>query len=264
MIQVASSLMGIGGRTDICLLSPETGGHAAVWALIVVTVRAFGALIVTIVTVGALRKFGALRALGKLRAFGALIVTIVTVGPLRTLREFGALRTFREFGALIVITRTWRTRRMGRTPTWLAAVAEAGGEFLEGNAPVVIRIHSCEYGGYALSIPACKRRQGRKFVDIKTAVLTCDFRKLFLALGFKGGAAGITGGFLLLSGEFAIAIGIEFRDVCSAAFGPGGTACFFGSLTLLFVNLTVFVEVKLLKNFGEFAVTKGPVAVGIG
>ena len=153
---------------------------------------------------------------------------------------------------------------MGRTVPRLAAVAEASGELLKVNALVVIRIHATEDGGHAFSIPSCKRRQGREFVGIKTAVFACDLRKLLLALGFKGGPAGITGGFLLLPGEFTIAIGIEFRDVCSAAFGPGGTACFLGSLTLLFVNLSVFVEVELFKNFGEFAVTKGPIAVGIG
>ena len=146
----------------------------------------------------------------------------------------------------------------------LAAVAETSGEFRKVNALVVIRIHSAKDGGHALSIPARKRGQGRKFVSIETAVFACDLRKLLLALGLKGVPAGFTSGFLLLPGEFPIAICIEFSDVGSTAFGPGGAAGFLGGLTLLFVDFSIFVEVELFKNLGELSITKGAIASGIG
>jgi hypothetical protein len=81
--------------------------------------------------------------------------------------------------------------------TRLTAMAEASGEFFKVNAFIVIRIQSVKDGGHALGISAFERGKGGKFVGVKASVITCNFRKIFLALGFKGGPAGFAGAFPL-------------------------------------------------------------------
>ncbi len=182
-----------------------------------------------------------------------IIVIVVTVGALRCLGTGGRLRTG---GRLGTGGRLMSTR--------LTAMTKASGEFFKVNAFVVIRIQSVKDGGHALRISAFKRGKGGKFVGVKRSVITCNFSKFFLALGFKGGPAGFAGAFPLFVGKFAIGICVKFCDVCSAAFSPGRPAGFAGGLTLLFVDLSVVVEVELFEDFGKISVTKGSLTSGTG
>jgi hypothetical protein len=116
-----------------------------------------------------------------------IIVTVVTVVTVVTCGHVGALRWL---GAR-------RARGMGTMSTRLTAMAEASGEFFKVNAFIVIRIQSVKDGGHALGISAFERGKGGKFVGVKASVITCNFRKIFLALGFKGGPAGFAGAFPL-------------------------------------------------------------------
>jgi hypothetical protein len=109
------------------------------------------------------------------------VVTVVTCGHVGALRWLGARRA----------------RGMGTMSTRLTAMAEASGEFFKVNAFIVIRIQSVKDGGHALGISAFERGKGGKFVGVKASVITCNFRKIFLALGFKGGPAGFAGAFPL-------------------------------------------------------------------
>ena len=129
-------------------------------------------------------------------------------------------------------------------------MTQAGAKLLKSDSAVFVLIEAGKDAGHALGIRTFKGSQGSEFVKIKTAVFTCDLGKLLLPLGLKGSAPGFSGGFLLFVGEFAISISIEFRNVLGTAFGTCGTAGFLGSLAFFFVNHAVFVEVKLLKNFG--------------
>ena len=131
-----------------------------------------------------------------------------------------------------------------------AMMTQAGAKLLKSDSAVFVLIEAGKDGSHALGIRTFKGSQGSEFVKIKTAVFTCDLGKLLLPLGLKGSAPGFSGGFPLFVGEFAISISIEFRNVLGTAFGTCGTAGFLGSLAFFFVNHAVFVEVKLLKNFG--------------
>ena len=192
----------------------------------------------------------------RIRSF-IIIVIVVTVGALRWPGQVVGW-----LGALWWLGTGGRLRRT--MPTRLTAMTKASGEFFKVNAFVVIRIQSVKDGGHALRISAFKRGKGGKFVGVKRSVITCNFSKFFLALGFKGGPAGFAGAFPLFVGEFAIGICVKFRDVCSAAFSPGSPAGFAGGLTLLFVDLSVVVEVELFEDFGKIPVTKGSLTSGTG
>ncbi|HJM65468.1 MAG: hypothetical protein CMN05_07410 [Roseibacillus sp.] len=136
-------------------------------------------------------------------------------------------------------------------------MTQAGAKFLKSDSAVFVIIQAGKDASHALGIRTFKGSQGSEFVKIKTAVFTRDLGKFFLSLGLEGSAPGVSGGFLFFVGEFAVAVSIEFRNVLGTAFATRGTAGFLGRLAFFFVNHAVLVEVKLLKNFGEFAVTEG-------
>jgi len=136
-------------------------------------------------------------------------------------------------------------------------IPEAGGKLLKGDTATFIGIESIEDARDAFGVLTLEGRKGSKFFRIEAAVFTRDLGKFFLSLGLEGSAPGISGGFLFFVGEFAVAVSIEFRNVLSTAFATRGTAGFLGRLAFFFVNHAVLVEVKLFKNFGEFAVTEG-------
>ena len=152
--------------------------------------------------------------------------------------------------AVVVTTRTGSPSLM----------AEAGGKFLKGDTASFISVESSEDTSDPLRVFVLKGGQGSKFVRIKAAIFACDLGKLLFALGLEGFTACFAGGFLFFVGEFTVAVGIEFRNALGTAFGTCGTPGFPGGLTLFFVNLTVFVQVKLLKDFGQFAITEGAVS----
>jgi len=136
-------------------------------------------------------------------------------------------------------------------------MTQAGAKFLKSDSAVFVIIQAGKDASHALGIRTFKGSQGSEFVKIKTTVFTCDLGKFFLSLGLEGSAPGVSGGFLFFVGEFAVAVSIEFRNVLGTAFATRGTAGFLGRLAFFFVNHAVLVEVKLFKNFGEFAVTEG-------
>ncbi len=79
----------------------------------------------------------------------------------------------------------------------LPVVAEAGGELLEADALIFIRVKSAKDCSYALSISSLQRRKRGKFVCIETAVFTSDLGKLFFPSLLQGSSSGVPGSFAL-------------------------------------------------------------------
>jgi hypothetical protein len=205
-------------------------------------------------TLGALWKCRALGALWKCRTLGALW-KCRTLGALWKCRTLGTLWKCRALGAL------WRCRTMS---AGLPVVAEAGGELLEADALIFIRVKSVKDCSYALSISALQWRESGKFVCIETAVFTSNLGKFCFPSLLQGCPPGVPGSFPLFVGELSITIRIEFCNVCFTTFCPGGSASFLGSLALFLINSPIFVEIELLEHFRQLSVTEGPVTVSVG
>jgi hypothetical protein len=146
----------------------------------------------------------------------------------------------------------------------LPVVAEAGGEFLEVDAAIFVRVQPAKNCSYALGVSALKWGEGCKLVRVKATIFTGDFGKLFFSSFLQGCSPSVPGSLPLLVGEFSITIGIEFGDMCFTTLCTGGPAGFLGSLALFLINSSIFVEIKLLEHFRQFTVPERPVAVCVG
>ena len=136
-------------------------------------------------------------------------------------------------------------------------MTQAGGEFVECHAVILIGVQAAEDGRHALGVSAIEGWEGGKLLKIETAVFPGNLGELFFALDLQGLAACVSCCLLLFVGQFSVTIGVELCNVFCAALGTCCTTCLFGCLALFLVDLAVLVQVVLLKNLGQFAIAEG-------
>jgi len=134
---------------------------------------------------------------------------------------------------------------------------EAAVEFFKSNVTAFVGIEASEHGINNFLRNIGKSGDCAEFFTAEESVFSGDFGKVLGTAGFDTLPDGIAGGFFLFVGDFSVAVGVDGVAALLAAF----FAEIFDGLTLFTVNFSVFVGVKLLKEFRQGSISDSLVSL---